>query len=58
MNMEALKLKFRDCIKKQLTPEMGDRALELLADLEHLSDIGELVQTLTPLAKVQIRGNC
>jgi 2-methylcitrate dehydratase PrpD len=53
MSDEALKTKFRDCLSRRLTAERIDRALEIVAGLEELSDVGQLIRTLTPAAKAQ-----
>jgi 2-methylcitrate dehydratase PrpD len=50
---EALKSKFRDCLKRRVTSGNIDRAIELLAALEELPDVSKLIRALVPATKAQ-----
>ncbi len=53
MSGEALRSKFRDCLKRRLTSGNIDRAVEILAALEELPDVGELIRALVPATRAQ-----
>ncbi|MBI4189187.1 MAG: MmgE/PrpD family protein [Betaproteobacteria bacterium] len=44
LSSEELTSKFRNCASSVLSPKAADRCLELIANLESLNDIGELMQ--------------
>ena len=51
VNRELLEAKFRDCVSfaaQPLAASEVERALGLIAELEHLSDVTEVMRLLTP----------
>ena len=57
MSGEALRGKFRDCLERRLTSGNIDRALEILAALEELPDIDQLIRALVSATKAQTYSN-
>jgi 2-methylcitrate dehydratase PrpD len=53
MSGEALRSKFRDCLKRRVTSENIDRAVEIVAALEELPDVSKLIRALVPAIKAQ-----
>jgi 2-methylcitrate dehydratase PrpD len=54
VNWDLLAAKFRDCVSFAATPLAAadvERAMRLIADLEHLPDVTEVVRLLTPDTK-------
>jgi 2-methylcitrate dehydratase PrpD len=54
VNWDLLAAKFRDCVSFAAVPLAAaavERAMQLIADLEHLPDVTEVVRLLTPDAK-------
>ncbi len=48
---QMLEAKFRDCVSfaaTPLAPDRVERAIEMIRDLEHVSDVSEIMQLLTP----------
>jgi hypothetical protein len=53
MSGEALRSKFRDCLKRRVTSGNIDRAIEILAAFGELPDVGKLIRALVPATKAQ-----